>query len=96
MIYKYTIEDALSDGKVIVPWVVTGWEGGEVDLDTACIQMMKEKGGHAMVNAVSIDDAINFAELATANDYPTKCVHSKMSERETEVLRWHRHRIGQR
>src|SRR6187402_977153 len=53
VIFKYTIQEALDD-KVIVPWVVKNWEGGETDLDTACLQMMKEAGDRGIVNSVTI------------------------------------------
>lgn len=87
VIYKYGIQDALDDQNVIVSWIVKNWERGETDLDTACIEMMKEEDrGRGLVNAVSIADAELFAKKATESGYPTKAVHSKMSDSDMDEI----------
>lgn len=84
VIYKYTIQDALADKNVIVPWITKAWEGDETDLDSACITMMKEEHGRGICNAVSIDDAVLFAKLCTENGLPAKAVHSKMTDKDVD------------
>ncbi len=87
VIYKYSIQNALDDGNVIVPWRIVGWEGEDTDLDSACLEMLKScEGGRAIVNAVSISDANLFAQKATATGYAMKSVHSKQSHVENEEI----------
>lgn len=85
VVVKYDMKQALED-KVIVPWKVVGWEGGEIDLDSACLQMLKEYGGRAIVNAVSIADAEQFSKFCSENDYSMKAVHSRQSDKEVDEI----------
>ncbi len=86
VLYKYTVADALADKTVVVPWKIINWEGGETSLDNACLEMLKEAGGRAIVNAMSIADAEEFSKFCTDNGYLTKAVHSKLSNSEIDAI----------
>lgn len=85
-IYKYSIQEALDDKNVIVPWVTKGWDGGEVTLDEACLSLMQEENGYGVCNAYSIDDAMSFAKYCTDAGYPAKAVHSKQTDKENDEI----------
>lgn len=80
LLYVYDVKSALSDGHVIVPWRIIPWTGDECSLDEACIEMTKFATGPGMFNAMSIQDAIDFAKLLTQKGMPAEAVHSKMPD----------------
>ncbi len=85
VIVRYSVADGLAD-KVIVPWEVRNWEGGETSLDDACLEMMKACGKFGICNAVTVDDAIMFAKFCCDNGYSMKAVHSEMSHKEVDDI----------
>ncbi len=85
VIVKFSIQQALEDG-VVVPWKVVGWENGETDLDTACIELMRAQGGRGIVNAVSIADAEQFSKRASDEGYAVRAVHSQQSDKENDEI----------
>lgn len=85
VIVKYGLDQALADG-CVVPWVVKHWEGGEVSLDEACLDMMKEEGGRTIVNAFNIEDAIQFSKFCSDNGYSMRAVHSKQTHTENNEI----------
>lgn len=86
-IYDYGADRALRDG-VVVPWRIMAWTEPVSDLDTACIQMIRETGGPGLCNAVSMKDAEGFATLLTTQGIPAAAIHSGMEDRKKyDVLR---------
>lgn len=84
VIVKYTPGDALRDG-VIVPWRVVPWTGKPlVKIDEAVIEMIVRDApaGPGVVNAITIDSAIEFAERLSAAGVPAAAIHSRLSPRE--------------
>jgi superfamily II DNA or RNA helicase len=82
-IYRYAPADALRDG-VIVPWRIIGWgdDRADLDVDDACIEMIRELGearGPGVVNASTIADALAFAERLTLAGILAAPIHSRMS-----------------
>ncbi len=76
-IYDYGPAEALRD-KVVVPWRIVPWEGGEADRDSACIQMTHDAVGPGMYDADSISDAEVFAQKLKDIGHNVEAVHSKL------------------
>jgi hypothetical protein len=93
VIYDYGPREAMEDKpSPVVPWSIVNWDGGEVDLDSACVQMTKEAVGPGMFNAKTIDEAETFATLLSTNDMPAAAVHSRLSDTDinTQIKRLER------
>lgn len=87
VISRYTLEQALADGKVIVEWSAHNWEGPECDRDFACLSMMRELCTDRVVcNADCIADAEAFAEYCNSRGWSAKAVHSKQSSAENDRI----------
>ena len=84
-IYDYGADRALKDG-VVVPWRIAGWTEAVHDLDTACIQMIRETSGPGLCNAVSKADAEGFAALLTTQGIPAAAIHSGMEQRRQHAV----------
>lgn len=81
MIYEYSPADAIKDGVVVPPKVVS-YDGPEQTIDQACVYMITkalETYGPGIVNAQTVDDANNFARVLWSNNIPASVVHSKQS-----------------
>ncbi len=83
LIYAYAAKDALRDG-VVVPWRIVPWEGGEEELDKACIKMTANAVGPGMYNATSIADAEVFVEKLRDAGVEAMSVHSRMKDEESD------------
>lgn len=84
-LYRYTPADAIRDPNVIVPWRIVGWQGREVDVDDACISLIREHGrGPGIVNASTIADAEAFAARLTREGLRAEAVHSQLPRGESE------------
>lgn len=84
ILYDYGPKEAIAD-KVVVPWRIINWQGGEAELDAACLEMCKSAVGPGMFNAVSIKDAEEFAEGLTTNGFPSMAVHSKLKDTDVDA-----------
>lgn len=82
-LFDYSVADAISD-KVVVPWRIVPWEGGEADLDCACIEMTELAIGPGLYNARTIPDANFFVHKAKDQGIILEAVHSKLPEAEIE------------
>jgi len=78
--YEYSVADALRDGVVVPPSLVS-WTGDAVTIDTACIEMVKNirRHGPGIVNATTIADAEGFAAILNRNGVLADVIHSGMS-----------------
>ncbi len=96
LLYSYGPRQALADG-VVVPWQVRQWDGGQVDMDDACVAMIRqavEEGlGSGVVDAGGWDkvlrrpmagtiDAERFAARLVGEGIPAAAVHCRMSRSE--------------
>ena len=87
VISRYTLENALADGKVIVEWSVHNWEGPECDRDLACLTMIREFCSDRVVcNADCIADAEAFAQYCDSQGWPSKAIHSKQSSSDNDKI----------
>lgn len=77
-VYEYSAADAFRDGVVVRPRLVH-WEGGQVPVDTAAVDLCLKQVGPGLVNAANIDDAEAFAARLTREGLPAAAVHSKQS-----------------
>jgi superfamily II DNA or RNA helicase len=84
LLYDYGPKEAIAD-KVVVPWRIINWQGGEAELDEACFAMCKDAVGPGMFNAVSIKDAEEFADNLNKNGFPAMAVHSKLLDSEVDA-----------
>lgn len=89
VIYRYPPAEALRDG-VIVPWRFVGWEGDEVEVDTACVEMIRALGdrvtrGPGVVNAKDIEDAEAYCGTLSAAGITARPIHSKLGRGEQEA-----------
>lgn len=77
--YRYRLDRALAEG-VVVPPQVELWRGQVTDLDDACMSMIRGslKLGPGVVNAISIDDAEQFAWVLREAGIPSEAVHSQL------------------
>lgn len=77
IVYDYGVKEAMRD-KVLVPYRLVHWQGGEATTDQACLQMIADLGmGHGLVNAANIEDAEAFARTLTGRGIPAQAVHSR-------------------
>jgi hypothetical protein len=85
-VYTYGAADALRDG-VVVPWRVVSWNGTRVSVDDACVDMCRRGAqiGPGVVNAMTIDDAVAFAEILCEAGVRAAPVHSKLSREQTTM-----------
>lgn len=83
LLYDYGPAQAIAD-KVVVPWRIMPWDGGESDLDTACIQMATKMSGPGMFNATSIADAELFTIKLKDAGWMAETVHSKLKRAEVK------------
>lgn len=81
LLYDYGPSRALKE-KVVVPWRLVNWQGGEADLDGACMEMTELAIGPGMYNAVSIADADVFVQKLEAHLIPAAAIHSKLNRSE--------------
>lgn len=79
--FQYTPADALRDG-VIVPWSFVPWTGADIDIDDACVEMIRTAVGPGIANAESIADAEAFAERLCREGIPAAAIHSKSADRD--------------
>lgn len=86
VIVRFSVADALAEKDIIVPWRVIPWDGGDTDLDSACLEMISNCTGPGVVNAYSIDDATVFAQKLNDRKIPADVVHSKMKDTEIEAV----------
>lgn len=77
LVYEYGVRDAMADG-VVVPYRLQHWTGGEVTVDEACLQMVASSHGAGLVNALSVDDAEQYAAFLCRNGVQAKAVHSRL------------------
>tara|TARA_R110000822_G_scaffold199060_3_gene336985 strand:- start:761 stop:2284 length:1524 start_codon:yes stop_codon:yes gene_type:complete len=87
VVYAYSAKQALRD-KVIVPWKLVHWNGlGSDDTDEVClnmIQSMKETGP-GVVNALNIQDAVEYSMYLDANGIPSGTIHSGMDQEHKDL-----------
>lgn len=81
LVYEYGVKQAMQDG-VIVPYRLQLWDGGEVTVDEACIKMISHSSGPGLVNALSVEDAEQFASMLSRNGLEAAAVHSKLPREE--------------
>lgn len=83
LVYEYTAQDAIRDGAIVPPEIVP-WDGAEVPVSDACIEMIRRhvKKGPGVVNARSIDDALAFAARLRKNQIPAIAIHSRLKRAE--------------
>jgi len=81
LVYQYGPSDGLRDG-VILPWRVVPWTGADVQLDDACISMIREVMhiGPGVANAGSVKDAEEFAAVLNASGIRAKPIHSYLDK----------------
>lgn len=94
-LFEYTAADAIADG-IVVPWEIRQWQGAEVDVDEACIAMIKQAiadgygggvcdaGGYDPVlkqHIPGIKDAEAFAERLKTEGLRAEAVHSKLDKK---------------
>ncbi len=90
MLYRYSPSEALADG-VLVPWRAVPWSGeADTELDDAALDMIAEhlasgSAGPGTVNAMSCDDAEDFAELLTGKGIAALPIHSRLTDREQDA-----------
>ncbi len=77
LITDYSAADAIRDG-VVVPWRIIPWDGGEEELDIACIKMTKDAQGPGLFNATSVADAEIFSQKLCDAGMEAMSVHSKL------------------
>ncbi len=77
LLYDLGPAEAIRDG-IVVPWQIVGWDGGETSLDDATYQMIKDSEGPGVVNAFTIQDAVDYAQFLNDKGFPALPVHSKM------------------
>ena len=82
VVYSYKIGDALKDG-VLVPWQTIYPDEGGIDIDTACLDMLKKHMPvtPGIIGAKSIVDAEGFAEFLIDNWGPVAPIHSGLADR---------------
>lgn len=81
VIYRYAAADAFADGVLVRP-EIRHWQGGEVTVDEAAATMIRDCDGPGLANAVSIEDAEDFARNLTQAGTPARPIHSKLSRSE--------------
>lgn len=79
----YGLEEARKDG-VIVPFRRVGWEGERLPLDEACARLIANAEGPGLANAVSIDDATDFAAYLRKRGIAAKEIHSRLDRGEQD------------
>lgn len=86
--YEYLPAQAIAD-RVIVPWVVRNWIGEEIEVDDACVQMIRMYGdGPGCVNAKSIEDCEAFSQRLEDEGFLAKPMHSELPAHvQTETIR---------
>ena len=88
-IYRYTAGDAIRD-KVIVPWELVHWDGvGDKEVDKVILRWMPMMNGPGIINAVDINDAVNFSKLLRSQGFKVNAIHSKIPrhKRESSIRR---------
>ena len=75
VLYEYGLSTALQD-RVIVPWKIIPWTGGEKSVDEACLTMISDSVGPGICNASTIDDAENFSRTLCAAGISSAAIHS--------------------
>ena len=80
-IFDYGPAQAIHDGVIVRPEIVS-WTGAKsANLDDACIEMIEKMKGPGLVNSASIADCEQFAKkLAAALNWKVECVHSKSAD----------------
>ncbi len=84
LLFDFSPADARSAKNVVVPWRFVFYEDGETNLDDACISLTELARGPGLYNAVSISDAIVFAERLRDRGIKAEAVHSKLGETEVD------------
>lgn len=88
LVFDYGPAQAIKDG-VVVPPKVVHYSGKAKDTNAACVEMIvgaKRDGlGPGLVDATSIKDAMEFAELLEAANIRVKPVHSKLHDSTNEA-----------
>ena len=79
LVYEYGVKDAMRDG-VVVPYRLRHWTGGEVTVDEACLQMIATAEGPGLVNALSVDDAEQYAAYLCRNGVEAAAIHSRLDQ----------------
>lgn len=97
LLYHYTPSQAIQDGVVVPPKVVS-YTGPVLPVNAACVAMIQDAldggEGPGMVNASTVEDADNFVEFLSHSGIRADAVHSRMTEaRNTMVIE--RLRLGQ-
>lgn len=86
--YQYTLGDAWRDG-VLVPFAPVPWLGGQDagNVDQICLDMMRDCDGPGVVSALTISDAVKYAEWLSGEGFTAEAVHSKRTKKQnTEAL----------
>jgi superfamily II DNA or RNA helicase len=83
--YQYTLGDAWRDG-VLVPFEPVSWNGDQnaANVDQICLDMMQECTGPGVVSALTISDAVKYAEWLTDRGFDAVPVHSKRTKKEND------------
>ena len=87
LLYQYAPSQALAD-RVLVPWRAVPWQGADgAALDDAAIEMIKRHhSGPGVVNALSCDDAEQFAGKLTRAGILAAAIHSRIPARAQDAL----------
>lgn len=95
LIVNYKPEEALKDG-VVVPFRPVFWEGGDSDLDSACLSMTELAKGPGLYNSVSIADAEVFASKCLDAGVSARPIHSQMSDADKarRIEEWRSGEVG--
>jgi len=86
ILYRYTMQEAISDG-VLVPHRVERFRGTDPGtLDEVCLDLMREHtAGPGIFSARGIEDAEEFAAWLTEQGEPSEAIHSKHSKAERDI-----------
>jgi superfamily II DNA or RNA helicase len=85
VIFRYTVNEALKDKNVIVPWKIINYDGPEVDADTACYELIKDLPKPGVCNATSIADAEVFAQKLRDKGMKCEAIHSKLEQGDYDI-----------
>lgn len=90
LIHDYGPTQAIADG-VVVPWLVKPWKGDlGLSIDQICLEQIesavKDRLGPGVVNAISVDDAEDFAAQLRERDVKAQAIHYQISDHDQERL----------
>lgn len=85
VVYRYTLEQAITDGCLVPPRVVRWWGDPGTDIDTACLEMIRrDGGGPGIVSAITIEDAELYAARLRGGGIEAEAIHSGHHVRERQ------------